>query len=513
MAKKSAAVACLVFGGLFLQYMMRTTITVAIPAAVEGYHGLYTDMEDIFFRWRGGTSKLVLNYTQLEVGAIFGTFYIGYIPSRLLGGHLALRFSALRVFQVSLLVTSLLHIWAPVALAFHVSVIIIIRILRGFTEGIAFPAAFTLLVEWLPSFTADRARIITTVPIVMYLGFAAGFFINSMFLPLFGWFSPFALFGIFGILGTVVIETFNCVYHITDGPTEDDLKDMVTRRKSSTTESLKMNGRISSNTPIPWRAMMTSPAVLSVMLCEAVLKCGQHLALLYAPTIFSQVGKRAIIEIGLLSMASPLLVALILPITLVIIPGLNLTDPPRKIFNTIGFFGFGTGLMVVAMKPQYIWMTVFLAVGLGMTAFSIAAGFNLTPMEIAPQYGTIIRGVSAAFGTAVGAFGIIFVGWFTGDKTTSQWSIVIVTEACLLCAAAVLFIMFGRSTVQPWARPWERAPEPPRPQLRDTASADRLVSPAESLADVMEAVSQESIQPDMDSYYKPYKKGGGQTLQ
>ena len=54
MAKKSAAVACLVFGGLFLQYMMRTTITVAIPAALEEYHGLYTDMEDVFFRWRGG---------------------------------------------------------------------------------------------------------------------------------------------------------------------------------------------------------------------------------------------------------------------------------------------------------------------------------------------------------------------------------------------------------------------------------------------------------------------------
>ncbi|CAH1250800.1 SLC17A6 [Branchiostoma lanceolatum] len=295
--KKSVAVAFLVFGGLFLQYVMRTTITIAIPAAVEGYHGLNTDLEDIFFRWRGGTNKLVLNYTQLEVGAIFGTFYIGYIPSRLLGGHLAFRFPALRVFQVSLLVTSLLHIWAPIALGYHISVIIIIRILRGLTEGIAFPAAFTLLVEWLPSFTADRARIITTVPIVMYLGFGTGFFLNSMFLPLFGWFSPFALFGIFGILWTAVMETFNCVFDFTQGPTEDDMKDMVKGRKSSSTESVKMNGRrISNNTPIPWKAMMTSGAVLSLVLCEAALKCGQHLVLLYAPTIFSQVGKRSIVE-------------------------------------------------------------------------------------------------------------------------------------------------------------------------------------------------------------------------
>ncbi|XP_019638108.1 PREDICTED: vesicular glutamate transporter 2-like [Branchiostoma belcheri] len=510
MGKKSTAVGFLVFGGLFLQYMMRTTIAIAIPAAVQGYHGLYTNLEDIIFRWRGGSSKLQLNYTQVEVGAIFGTFYIGYIPSRLLGGHLAFRFPALRVFQLSLLMTSLLHIWAPVGLGVHLSVIIIIRILRGFTEGIAFPAAFTLLVEWLPTFTADRARIITTVPIVMYLGFGLGFLLNSLFLPLFGWFAPFALFGIFGILWTAIMETFNCVYGFTQGPTEDDMKDMNKNRKSSI-ENQYNGRRISNNTPIPWTAMMTSPAVLAVVFCEAVLKCGQHLVLLYAPIMFSQVGKRSITEIGLLSMSPPLLVAFILPIALVIIPSLNLVDPPRKIFNSIGFFGFAAGLMVVGMKPNFIWMTVFLAVGLGMTAFALAAGYNMTPIEIAPEYATIIRGVSAAFGTAIGAFYIIFVGWATGDKTTNQWSIVCVLEACFLCAAAVLFMISGRSTVQPWARPWERNGEPPRPQLRDTASADRLVSPAGSLNDLLEATSQECVQPDMDDYYTAFKKGQEKT--
>lgn len=84
-------------------------------------------------------------------GIILSSFYYGYVLTQIVGGYLADKFGGKYTLSVGILVTAILTLLTPAAVEWGgPNCLIIIRVLEGLAEGTTFPAAMSLLAQWIP---------------------------------------------------------------------------------------------------------------------------------------------------------------------------------------------------------------------------------------------------------------------------------------------------------------------------------------------------------------------------
>jgi ACS family glucarate transporter-like MFS transporter len=92
--------------------------------------------------------------TDVQLGALFSAFIIGYAFTQPIAGRIADRFGAARVIGVAILwwsvFTALLPV-VPVGLSFSTVMLLAVRFLLGAGEAVIFPASNRLVADWIPS--------------------------------------------------------------------------------------------------------------------------------------------------------------------------------------------------------------------------------------------------------------------------------------------------------------------------------------------------------------------------
>ncbi|KAI8499612.1 hypothetical protein Bbelb_226630 [Branchiostoma belcheri] len=129
--------------------------------------------------------------------------------------------------------------------------------------------------------------------------------------------------------------------------------------------------------PVPWRHLLTSPPVYSIILCQVCLKCASHLMLIYAP-LYTMT--------GLIVGVPPLMSGFCTPLSGIIADSrygrqTRSTTVVRKTLNTIGFFG---------LAACYTLLAASTSLGMSLASFCIAGvfygtctggGFNVNPFR------------------------------------------------------------------------------------------------------------------------------------
>ncbi|XP_019621123.1 PREDICTED: vesicular glutamate transporter 2.1-like [Branchiostoma belcheri] len=128
----------LLFCGILFQYAGRSSVSVVLV-------DLQMPPEN---KTNTSVSKSQIQYSQFQVGAILSSVYIGLLPSSFIGGYLAYRYSAMRIFLASIGASSIAHCVAPFMFG-RFETAITQRVVAGLVEGLCEPAAYGVLSQHL----------------------------------------------------------------------------------------------------------------------------------------------------------------------------------------------------------------------------------------------------------------------------------------------------------------------------------------------------------------------------
>ena len=217
-----------------------------------------------------------LRLDNQQMGFILGAFSLGYAVFHIPGGWLADRYGARRILAVAVLWFSAFT--AATAIAPRLPVLrslgvvwsfAIVRFTMGLGEAAAIPVGNKLMGYWL----GDKERGLGTSVFLAGVGLGgvgAPFIINRM-IAFWNWRAAFVLLGFLGMLVAGL-----CYLLITDRPEDNPAV--------SNAELTKIRGDLlkrnttSVNTPVPWKAILSSRSIWGLML--------SHFCLVYPVYIF-----------------------------------------------------------------------------------------------------------------------------------------------------------------------------------------------------------------------------------
>lgn len=79
------------------------------------------------------------NYNSVEKGLVLSSFFYGYIMTQLAGGYISSKIGGNLVFGLGIGMTALLTLLTPIAAKTNVYLLVAVRVLEGFFEGVTFP--------------------------------------------------------------------------------------------------------------------------------------------------------------------------------------------------------------------------------------------------------------------------------------------------------------------------------------------------------------------------------------
>ena len=451
------------FLGFANVYALRVNLSVALVAMVNSTHANVNSEgkshecsvdsstsdknEDGTFKWD--------QHTQ---GIILGSFFYGYVFTQLPGGWIAAKYGAKRVFGFAVFVTSALTLLTPLAANFSVYALIALRILEGLAEGVTFPAMHAMWSYWAPPL--ERTKLLA----VTYVGPQFGTIIAY---PLSGWLcaNGFAggwpsVFYVFGTLG--FLWFFAWMYFAHDTPRDHPTisKEELEYIETTVGEEQDHLTPKDQGYKTPWKAIMTSFPVWSIIVCFFCYYWSFYTLLTNMPTYFKDILGVNISENGFIS-AIPYICNFLSCVAFGNISdyvrrrGLCSTEDVRKVATTAGLVAAASSLIGASFVQCHqtalaVFFLSFALIGGGCTQ----SGFATNHLDIGARYGGVLMAITNIAATISGIVAPYVVGLLTNKKPTRhQWQVVFVIAASFNVFGMIFFLFFASGTEQTWNRP------------------------------------------------------------
>ncbi|CAH1242910.1 SLC17A8 [Branchiostoma lanceolatum] len=309
------------------------------------------------------------------------------------------------------------------------------RILAGMAEGLSEPATFGVLNQYLSP--EQSARVSPFIFAAVYLGQFLGIFTTGFMAKRLVWQAPFYIFGGLGITWAAVSVGFA----VAD----------TAKRRDAKRDALDTNtGDIKKMKNIPVFRIFTSTAVwASILLQVAAYFWDPNILPLYFNQSFGTkiklVGVLAGIPILIFGALEPLF-ALVENILCKHVS----TTVARKSMAVIGCLCVSGCLFVAAFTSNSVVAACFVAAAYGSSA-ARAAVADANPFDIAPRFASVLCGICRVLCRVVGIAFPLLVTALTRNKTSEEWSRVVLVIACVFAATALFYSVFGSGEWQPWA--------------------------------------------------------------
>lgn len=117
-------------------------------------------------------------------------------------GFLATRFPANRVFGLAILTSCSLNILLPFFAKTNFIALVVVRVIQGFFDGIAFPSVHGMWRYWAPPL--ERSRLATIAFTGIYAGAIVGFPFSNYLINCISWECSFYVYGCSGIVWSII---------------------------------------------------------------------------------------------------------------------------------------------------------------------------------------------------------------------------------------------------------------------------------------------------------------------
>ncbi|XP_078575917.1 vesicular glutamate transporter 1-like [Branchiostoma floridae x Branchiostoma japonicum] len=308
------------------------------------------------------------------------------------------------------------------------------RVLAGLAEGTAEPAAYGVLGEYmLPS---QSARVAPFVFSGFYFGQFLGLMSTGFITQRLSWKVTFYLFGCLGIVWTIVSVGVEATG--------------VAKKHEKDETAEKDNGKITNMKSVPFCHIVTSGAVWALILLHVLFYTWDPNLL---PLYFNQ-GFGTKVELAGMLAGIPILAFAALEQLFGLFGNFLCkyvtTTVARKAMAVTACLGVSGCLVVAAFTTNFAVAACFVAVSFGCSAARVAVA-DANPFDIAPRYASVISGLCRVLCRIVGLTFPLLVVTLTKNKTLQEWSNVVLMNACVFVAIAIIFGVFGSGKEQPWA--------------------------------------------------------------
>jgi ACS family sodium-dependent inorganic phosphate cotransporter len=364
-------------------------------------------------------------WSDSQKGLVLSVFFAGYLATQILGGFLSNRFGGRTVFLLAVLLWSIFTVVTPIAAYVSFGALIVARVMLGVGEGAAFPSAYNLIHRWMP--LTERSRSVGGLSAASSIGTVATLLTAGFIIERFGWPSVFYLFGSMGFVWAIL-----WAWKIPAMPSED--------------EDEWDAGHGAKRAPIPWRLLITHPAVIMVYVASACMGSISFTLASWLPSYFVDSFEVSLTKAGLYSILPWLAIA----VTTML--GGSYADKRiaagvRRIRVRKTVTVFGMALLVASCLALTIAPNVAVAVAIISCLFGglgiAVVGYSPTAAELLPEHGDVFYGIAASAGSVGALFAVSATGVLV--ENTGSYDGLFLTLAGLCAVTAILYLVFGKA--------------------------------------------------------------------
>ena len=409
------------FIAVFICYIDRVNISVAIIPMQEQF-----------------------GWSELQVGIVLGTFYVGYMISMTLGGYLADKYGGKKVLGYALIIWSLFTIVTPFFAYSGLWWLIFIRILLGLGEGVTFPAWHSIYARWIPFNERTRAVGFTNSGIAA--GTLFGYVVAAVIIANYSWEWVFYTFGVMGIFWYFFWQRT-----VTSYP--EDNKNL----SNNELQLIKAEAPSNSTPPsIPLLKLIKNWPFLAIAVATFCNNWALFTFISYLPKFVNapiadggmgiDLGSNAFIY----SLLMPSLVAMFS-----LILGGYIADSfikkgykvinVRKTVNSIGFFGSAIFLYLISLQDA-LFNAIFLLCLIQVCSGICAGGFGVNHADLGPKYTGTLVGISGSIGMIAAIFSPMVAGLVL--ELTSSWDIIFYICSGILVFGGLFYLKFASASRQ-----------------------------------------------------------------
>ena len=409
------------FIAVFICYIDRVNISVAIIPMQEQF-----------------------GWSELQVGIVLGTFYVGYMISMTFGGYLADKYGGKKVLGYALIIWSLFTIVTPFFAYSGLWWLIFIRILLGLGEGVTFPAWHSIYARWIPFNERTRAVGFTNSGIAA--GTVFGYVVAAVIIANYSWEWVFYTFGVMGIFWYFFWQRT-----VTSYP--EDNKNLL----NNELQLIKAEAPSNSTPPsIPFLKLIKNWPFLAIAVATFCNNWALFTFISYLPKFVNapiadggmgiDLGSNAFIY----SLLMPSLVAMFS-----LILGGYIADSfikkgykvinVRKTVNSIGFFGSAIFLYLISLQDA-LFNAIFLLCLIQVCSGICAGGFGVNHADLGPKYTGTLVGISGSIGMIAAIFSPMVAGLVL--ELTSSWDIIFYICSGILVFGGLFYLKFASASRQ-----------------------------------------------------------------
>jgi MFS transporter, ACS family, solute carrier family 17 (sodium-dependent inorganic phosphate cotransporter), other len=357
-------------------------------------------------------------WNETQKGLVLSSFFIGYLPLMVASGALANRYGGKTVLGLAVIWWSLFTALTPPAALISLPALVCARVALGLGEAAVYPASFNMIGRWVPALHRSRAVALMTSGAALGTVFALP--VSGWLVRDYGWPLPFYAFGAAGLVWAGI---------------------WFTRLRGGYGAELR---RSSARAPIPWHALMHSPAVWAIIVGHFCYNWCSYVLLAWLPSYFKSTFGVNVADAGLFS-AAPWLVGFLMANLAgyladhLLRVGCSATLV-RKLAQTIGLTGAGIFLLLLPGATSITWAVILMCIAAGLLALCLA-GFPPNCLDIAPHHADVLYGISNTIATLPGLFGVFITGWLVDQ--TGSFAVALLVTAGVAILGAVVFLSFA----------------------------------------------------------------------
>ena len=383
-------------------------------------------------------------WSELQVGLILGSFYIGYMITMTVGGYLADKYGGKKVLGYGLIIWSLLTIVTPFFAYAGIWWLIFVRILMGLGEGITFPSWHSIYARWIPF--KERTRAVGFTNSGIAAGTVFGYVVAAIIISNYSWEWVFYSFGFLGIFWYFFWNKI-----VTSYP--EDNKNI-----SESELILIKNEAPSNSTPpsIPFRKLIKNGPFLAIAVATFCNNWALYTFLSYLPKFINAplIDGGMEIELGSNIFIYAILIPSLVSIFSLIFGGF-LADKlisigykvinVRKSVNSIGFFGSSIFLYLISLQSD-LFSVVFLLCLINFCSGVCQGGFGVNHADLGPKYTGTLVGISGSIGMVAAIFSPMVAGLVL--EVTNSWNLIFYICSGILVFGGLFYLKFASASKQ-----------------------------------------------------------------
>ena len=407
-----------------------TTTTLALALAVATCYADRSNISTAIVAMKDG-----FGWDKFEEGLVLSAFFYGYGATQIVGGRWADRAGGKTTLGWGVAAWSAATALTPAAARAGIAPLIVMRVILGMGEGVAFPACHALIAREVPR--EKRSTAVAAVTAASYAGAAFAFAVTPGLVSEFGWPSAFYGFGAIALLWAPF--WFALQGHRETRGDDDEIEDAETRRFIAESSAAETKSPTSF---VIWTELIRRKEVRAICVAQFTQSWGMYGLLSWLPTYFNEAQGVDLADLPAFTFAPYILQGVVgFGVGIVaddLIHNKNVrVKTVRRAAQCAGTLGPALCLLVAASpltEGNATLAAVAVDLGLALSALTLA-GVSVSHLDIAPRHAGMVFATGNTAATLAGALAVPVSGAIL--DASDSWSLVFAVIAFVYVFGAI----------------------------------------------------------------------------